>query len=407
MHFTTTRLALLAISAALCVANVYYAQPLLDLIAADLALDRAAAGAIVTATQAGSALALLFVVPLGDRFDRRRLMLAQLAALALALAGVYAAGNTVSLLGAMLLAGLLGTAMTQGLIAGVAAAAHTQERGRVVGAVQGGVVFGLLAARVVAGGVADLAGWRAVYALSAVLAVLLAALLWRVLPAMPAPVRPLPYRALLGSMATLLRTDRVLRTRGLIALLMFAVFNIFWSALALELAGPPHALPHTAIGAFGLVGMVGALGALRAGRLADRGHGERTTGAALLLLCIAWLPLAFTPASLAALAVGIVALDLAVQALHVTNQSLVLRGGAGAHSRLVGCYMLFYAVGSGAGALAATAAHAAGGWPMVCLLGAGVSVAALLFWCITLRATLGAAAGVPATQARANQCSGV
>ncbi len=387
------RLALLATSAAICVANVYYAQPLLDLIAADLGLGRAAAGGIVTATQLGSALALLFVVPLGDRFDRKRLMLAQLAALALALAGICAAQRIGSLLGSMLLAGLLGTAMTQGLIASVAAAARAQERGRVVGAVQGGVVLGLLAARVVAGGIADLAGWRAVYALSAVLTVLLAVLLWRALPAVPAPSRPLPYRQLIGSMVTLLRTDRVLRTRGTIALLMFAVFNIFWSALVLELAGPPHALPHTAIGAFGLVGMIGALGALRAGRLADRGHGERTTGAALLLLCAAWLPLAFTPVSLLALAAGIVALDLAVQALHVTNQSLILHGATGAHSRLIGCYMLFYAVGSGAGALAATAAHAAGGWRLVCLLGAGVSAAALLFW----RATVRLPAAAPST----------
>ncbi|MBB3221801.1 MFS transporter [Pseudoduganella umbonata] len=379
MHFSTARLALLAVSAALCVANVYYAQPLLDLIAADLALDRAAAGGIVTATQLGSVLALLFVVPLGDRLDRRRLLLAQLAALALALVGVWAAQTTVPLLGAMLLTGLLGTAMTQGLIAGVAAAADEGERGRVVGAVQGGVVFGLLAARVVAGTIADLGGWRAVYAVSAGLTVAIGVLLWRALPPLPAPARPLPYRELTGSMLTLLRTDRVLRERGIIALLMFAVFNIFWSALALELAGPPRAMPHTAIGAFGLVGLAGALGAMRAGRLADRGHGERVTGAALLLLCVAWVPLAFTPASLLALSAGIVALDLAVQALHVVNQSVVLRGGA-APGRMVGCYMLFYAAGSGAGALAATAAHAAGGWPLACLLGAGVSIAALLFW---------------------------
>jgi len=384
MHFSTTRLALLAGSAALCVANVYYAQPLLDLIAADLALEHAAAGGIVTATQVGSVLALLFLVPLGDRFDRRRLLLAQLAALALALAGIWAAERTAPLLGAMLLAGLLGTAMTQGLIASVAASADEGERGRVVGAVQGGVVLGLLGARAVAGAIADLAGWRAVYAVSAVSTVAIAGLLWHALPALPAPARPLPYRQLVGSMAALLRSDRTLRERGIIALLMFAVFNIFWSALALELAAPPHALPHTAIGAFGLVGLVGALGAMRAGRLADRGHGERLTGAALVLLCLAWLPLAFTPASLLALAAGIVALDLAVQALHVTNQSLILRGGA-APGRMVGCYMLFYAAGSGAGALAATAAHAAGGWPLVCLLGAGLSIAALLYWHVCAR----------------------
>ncbi|TWI44777.1 putative MFS family arabinose efflux permease [Pseudoduganella flava] len=373
-------LALLAAAAALCVANVYYAQPLLDLIAADLALDRAAAGAIVFATQLGSALALLFVVPLGDRHGRRALLLAQLAALVLALAAVCAADRIVPLLAAMLLAGLLGTAMTQGLIGCAAVLALPEQRGRMVGAVQGGVVLGLLGARVVAGAVADVAGWRAVYGISAALMVLVALLLWRMLPPLPAPGDPVPYRRLIASMWTLLRTDRVLHTRGTIALLMFAVFNIFWGALALELAGPPHGLPHTAIGAFGLVGIAGALGAARAGRWHDRGHGERVTGIALALLLFAWLPLAFTPASLAAVAAGILALDLAVQALHVTNQGMILHGGGAAQSRLIACYMLFYAAGSGAGALAATLMHAAFGWPGVCLLGAGVSAAALLFW---------------------------
>jgi predicted MFS family arabinose efflux permease len=200
------------------------------------------------------------------------------------------------------------------------------------------------------------------------------------LPPLPAPGKPLPYRELIASMWTLLRTDRVLRTRGIIALLMFAVFNIFWSALALELSGPPHRLPHTAIGAFGLVGIAGALGAARAGRWHDRGHGERVTGTALALLVLAWLPLAFTPASLAALAAGILALDLAVQALHVTNQGMILQAGGTAQSRLIACYMLFYAAGSGAGALAATVAHARFGWAGVCVLGAGVSAAALSFW---------------------------
>jgi predicted MFS family arabinose efflux permease len=151
------------------------------------------------------------------------------------------------------------------------------------------------------------------------------------------------------------------------------------------LSAPPYALSHTLIGAFGLVGVVGALGAARAGHWADRGLGQWTSGLALLLLLVSWLPLSFTPNSLWWLVIGIIALDLGGQAIHVTNQSMIFSSQLQAHSRLVGCYMLFYSVGSGLGAIASTAAYATLGWPGVCLLGAGVSGLALAFWVATLR----------------------
>src|SRR6478609_6681136 len=151
----TSTVLLLAVACALSVANVYYAQPLLDAIGREFALDDAAVGVVVTATQLGCALALLFVVPLGDLLDRRRLMIGQLGLLVLALMAVALSSNTPWLLTGMVALGLLGTAMTQGLLALSAALAAPGERGRVVGAAQGGVVIGLLLARTVAGGVAD------------------------------------------------------------------------------------------------------------------------------------------------------------------------------------------------------------------------------------------------------------
>ncbi|MDC8757466.1 MFS transporter [Janthinobacterium sp. hw3] len=376
---------LFAAACGLSVANVYYAQPLLDTLAAEFGFGAAAAGLVITATQAGCALALLLLVPLGDMLERRRLTLAQLLLLCAALLAVGLAGSAAALLAGMLAVGLLGTAMTQGLIGYAASAAAPAERGRVVGAAQSGVVVGLLLARALAGAVADAAGWRAVYFASAALALLMLAVLWRVLPAQAPPPSRLGYARLLASMAALLARERTLQIRGVLALLLFAAFSIFWSALVFPLSAPPYAYSHTAIGAFGLVGALGALGAARAGRLADRGRGQWTSGAALLLMLAAWLPLGFARQSLWALLAGIVALDLAGQAIHVTNQSMILRAHGDAHSRLVGCYMLFYALGSGAGALAATAVHAAAGWTGVCLLGAAVNLAALLFWRLTLR----------------------
>ena len=383
---------LFAAASGLSVANVYYAQPLLEALAADFGISHAAVGGVVTATQAGCALALVLLVPLGDRLERRRLMLLQLLGLVLALAAVSTARSAVLLLAGMLAVGLLGTAMTQGLIAYAASAAAPQEQGRVVGAAQGGVFIGLLLARVFAGGLSDLAGWRGVYFCAAGLMLVMAPVLWRRLPHLPhLPNRPaaphaMGYLRLVGSMLALLRQERVLQVRGMLALLMFAAFNIFWSALVLPLSAAPYGFSHTAIGAFGLAGAVGALAAARAGRWADLGYAQRTSAAALVVLLLSWWPLSLMEQSLWALVIGIVLLDLGGQALHVTNQSLIFRTRPEAQSRLVGLYMLFYAVGSGLGAISTTATCAAAGWQGVCLLGSAVSLLALLFWWATRRA---------------------
>lgn len=371
----TPLLLLFACAAGLSVANVYYAQPLLDALAADLHIGTARVGAVIAATQLGSVLALLWLVPLGDRRDRRRLMAVQNAALVLALFGVACAGNALALLLGMLALGLLGTAMTQGLIAYAAAAADAHERGRVVGAAQAGVVIGLLLARVVAGGVADLAGWRAVYLLSAALMVISGVLLWVRLPRLPIPAATPRL-----SLPALLRQHPVLRRRGVLGMLMFVAFGLFWSSMALPLSAPPQALSHTAIGAFALVGLLGALAASRSGHWSDQGHAERVTGAALLLFLLSWAPLAGLSLHLGWLVLGVLLLDLAVQALHVTNQSLILAAAPHAQAQVIAAYMLFYAAGSGLGAVLGSAVYAAHGWPGVCGVGAGVSAAALGLW---------------------------
>lgn len=374
---------LFALASGLSVANVYYAQPLLDALARDFAISDAAIGGVIAATQIGCAMALLLLVPLGDRVNRRRLIATQVFLLIAALTAVSLASTTVMLLGGMLAVGLLGTAMTQGLIAYAASAASPHEQGRVVGAAQSGVFIGLLLARVFSGGVSDLFGWRGVYIFAALLMLGIALPLWRRLPVLAVASTPLSYPRLLASMLTLLRQEKVLQVRGVLALLMFAAFNIFWSALVLPLSAPPFGFSHTEIGALGLVGAIGALAAGRAGKWADRGYGQRTSAVALVMLLVAWWPLSLMAWSPAALLAGIVLLDLGGQALHVTNQSMIFRTRPEAHSRLVGLYMLFYALGSGLGAVNTTAVYARAGWQGVCLLGASVSLLALLFWLMT------------------------
>lgn len=384
-HLPRSLVLLFAIASGLSVANVYYAQPLLDTLAQDFNISHAAVGGVVTATQIGCALALILLVPLGDLVNRRRLMAVQLLALVIALITVSMAQSSSVLLAGMLAVGLLGTAMTQGLIAYAASAAAPHEQGRVVGTAQSGVFIGLLLARVFSGGISDLAGWRGVYFCAAVLMLAIALPLWRRLPVLPSTLSTMRYPHLLASMLTLLRQEKILQVRGMLALLMFAAFNIFWSALALPLSASPYHFSHTAIGAFGLVGVVGALAATRAGQWADRGYAQRTSVIALVILLLAWWPLSLMEWSLWAMMIGIILLDLGGQALHVTNQSLIFRTRPEAHSRLVGLYMLFYAVGSGLGAISTTATYAYAGWQGVCLLGAAVSLLALLFWWMTRR----------------------
>jgi len=374
---------LFATASGISVANVYYAQPLLDVLARDFGISHAAIGAVITATQIGCALSLLLLVPLGDLIDRRRLMTIQLLGLVIALVAVSLTSSAPIMLAGMLAIGLLGTAMTQGLIAYAASAAQPYEQGHVVGAAQSGVFIGLLLARVFAGGVSDIMGWRGVYFSSAMLMLVIALPMWRRLPSLPVAKDTLNYPHLIFSMLTLLRTEKLLQVRGMLALLMFCAFNIFWSALVLPLSEPPYVFSHTVIGAFGLVGVVGALAATRAGYWADNGYYQRTSAVALIILVLAWWPLSLMGWSLWTLVIGIVLLDLGGQALHVTNQSLIFRTQTGAHSRLVGLYMLFYAVGSGLGAIGTTLMYSYSGWKGVCVLGASVSLCALLFWFVT------------------------
>lgn len=370
---------LFAITCAMAVANVYFAQPLLESMASSLAVSPGTIGVVVTATQAGYAVGLLFIVPLGDLLNRKKLILTQMLMSAVALCAVGLAGNWGMLLGAMVLVGLMAV-VVQVVVAYAASLASPEQRGAAVGTVTSGVVLGILLARFVSGAVADLAGWRGVYFVSAALMIGMALVLWRTMPASAAPPAKGSYWQLLRSVFQLYLTERTLRVRGTFALLIFAAFSVLWTSMVLPLSAPPLSLTHTQIGLFGLAGVAGALAAARAGRLADQGRGNRTTGIALALLTLSWLPTAFVESSLLAMVVGVVLLDFAVQAVHVTNQSLIFAARPDAQSRLVGAYMCFYSVGSGLGAIAATYTYAHFGWVAVCILGAAISAVALLYW---------------------------
>ncbi|WP_212627141.1 MFS transporter [Pseudomonas sp. PP3] len=373
---------LFSVTCALAVANVYFAQPLLDSMAQSLGVASSMIGVVVTATQVGYALGLLFIVPLGDLVNRKRLILTQVLLSAVALAAVGAAQQWLVLLSAMIVMGLLAV-VVQVLVAYAAMLATPSQRGHAVGTVTSGIVMGILLARFTSGLIADIAGWRAVYFVSSGLMLIIAAVLWKVVPVTAPPRHKDAYLALISSVFKLFITERILRARGLLALLIFAAFSVLWTSMVLPLSAPPLSLSHTTIGMFGLAGVAGALAASRAGRWADQGLGQRVTGISLGLLTLSWLPITFAETSLIALICGVVLLDFAVQAVHVTNQSLIFAARPDAQSRLVGAYMCFYSVGSALGAAAATQVYALWGWIAVSLLGALISATALVLWFLT------------------------
>lgn len=373
-----------AIACGLSVANVYFAHPLLDAIAHDFAIAPASVGIVVTVTQIGYALGLFFIVPLGDLFDRRKLIAGQAVLSAVALSAVGLAPSAAMLLASLAVVGLLAV-VVQVLVAYAADLAVPSERGRAVGTVTSGVILGILLARFIAGVVADLAGWRWVYLVSATLTLIMAVVLFLILPRREAERPRTSYPRLLASVVLLFVQEPLLRVRAVLAMLIFASFNVLWAPLVLPLSAAPFSLSHTEIGLFGLAGVAGALGARWTGGLVDRGRGQLVTGLSLLLMTAAWLPIAFMGLSLWLLVAGIVMLDLAIQAVHVTNQSLIFSRRPDARSRLVGGYMIFYSLGSALGSIASTMVYGAMGWSGVCLLGTSIGLLALAFWALTLR----------------------
>ncbi|UQZ36651.1 MFS transporter [Paenibacillus sp. PK3_47] len=380
---------LFAVACGLSVANIYFAQPILDELSSEFNIGHSTIGIVITISQSLYAAGLLLLVPLGDLLNQRQLIIGQMTLSTVALVIVGTASSAAALFAGLALVGLLAV-VTQTIVAFAADMADPVQRGRVVGMVTSGIVTGILLARTVSGLLTDLAGWRSIYLFSAALMLIMNISLFKMLPGTSRAPQSLTYLQLLKSVFSLYAQERILRVRAVLALLIFADFSILWTSLVLPLSAPPISLSHTAIGAFGLAGAAGALGAAHAGKLADRGSGQKMTGLALSILIISWLLISYAERSLFVLVIGIILLDFAVQAVHVTNQSMILILRPEARSRLTAAYMVFYSLGSAAGSITSTQIYAHHGWAGVSLLGASVSVLALLFWALTRRAAASA-----------------
>lgn len=348
------------------------------MIARDLDVSPGAAGLLVTASQVGYAAGLVFLVPLGDLLDRRRMVSRLLLVTA---AGMVVAAFAPSFAVLALAIAVVGVTavVAQVLVplAGTLAADH--ERGKVVGSVMSGLLLGILLARTASGLIAAATSWRTVFVLGAAAMVVIAVVLRRALPATP-PETDLPYRAALRSVAALVRDEPLLRRRMLYGATGMASFSVLWTAIAFLLSGPPFHYGEGTIGLFGLAGLAGAIAAQGAGRLADRGHTHASTGVFLVAIALAWILLALGDASVALLIAGIVVLDLGIQGQHILNQNTIYTLAPDARSRVTTAYMTSNFTFGALGSAGASLAWSAGGWGAVSALGLALAAIALLGW---------------------------
>jgi len=369
---------LMSVATGLAVASNYYAQPLLDTIARAFSLTPNQAGFIVTAAQLGYAVGLMFLVPLGDMFERRTLIVLMTLLSTCGLLITATSHSAWMMIFGTALTGLF-SVVAQILVPLAATLASPEKRGKVVGTIMSGLLLGILLARTVSGLLAGLGGWRTVYWVASALMLVMALALWRGLPKVKQD-NHLNYFQLLGSIFSLFTRDSLLRTRAVLGCLTFANFSILWTSMAFLLAAPPFNYSEGVIGLFGLAGAAGALGARPAGGMADKGKAHITTTTGLLLLLLSWVAIWFGHTSAIALIIGILVLDLTVQGVHITNQTVIYLVKPDARNRLTAGYMTSYFIGGAAGSLISASAWQHAGWAGVCVAGSVMALLNLLVW---------------------------
>lgn len=372
---------LITFSCGQAVANLYYAQPLLHMLAKTFSIHSGSAGLIVTATQIGYALGLVFIVPLGDKKNRQKLIptVALLSALGLALQGF--SPNYPIFVAASLITGLT-SVVAMLLVPFAASLTHGHARGKVVGTIMSGVLIGILLARTISGSLANLIGWRSMFLIAAAGMLIQALILQRKLP-IPIPTvipEKTTYRELVLSAFQLLKKDRTLLFRTLYGGLMFATFGTLWTCLPFLLSTSPYSLSTSEIGLFGLLGAAGASSAKLAGRLTDKGNANIAT--LIFMLCVlgAFVSMLIGQYSLIVIVLGVAWMDFGMQGEHVTNQGVIYRLQENAHSRITTAYMTVFFLGGALGSSLSAFCYQITGWTGACLFAIGLTILAIGIW---------------------------
>ena len=369
---------ILAISCGITVANIYWAQPLLDSIAHTFGSNITTAGLIITLTQIGYVIGLVFLVPLGDILERRKLIVIVLLVASVSLISAAFSSTILIFMAASLAIGVT-SVVAQILVPFSATLALEHERGKVVGQVMSGLLFGILLARTLSGIISASLGWRYVFGIASVLVIFLSFLLSRTLPKSKIETS-LTYPQLLKTVWDLVKTERLLRIRSLYGMLVFASFSVLWTSLTFLLAHPPYNFSDAIIGLFGLIGASGAASANIAGRIADKGYTKSATGIFLFSILASFLIMVFGKTSLVPLIIGIIIFDFAAQGAHILNQSEIYKLKPEARSRLTTAYITSFFIGGSIGSATSAIIFSKYGWVGVCMLGGIYSLIAISIW---------------------------
>ncbi|MFG4001586.1 MFS transporter [Flavobacterium aquidurense] len=367
----------------LIVANLYYCQPLIVLIANEFKIPEANAGTITYLTQAGYAIGLFFMVPLGDKIERKKQILMTTFASVIALILAATAKSFFLLQIASLLIGI--TSIVPQLILPLAASlCAPEQRGKVVGTIMSGLLVGILLSRTLSGFIGQYLGWRSMFYIAAGICLLIFFVIQNKFP-VNKPQFKGSYGELIKSLFTLIKTEPVLREATIINVFSFAQFGAFWTTMVLLLSGAPFHYNSATIGLFGIVGASGALAAPLVGRLGDKGGSRVAVGYGCLLILISFLVFYFSVESVIGIAIGIVFIDIGIQGVHISNQTRVYSLLPEARNRLNTVFMSFSFLGTAAGSAYGLFLWKLGGWHAVSIGCVGLSVLSLIVYGLTYK----------------------
>ena len=369
---------LMAFAIGVTIASNYYAQPLLHSITHDLNIAVEHAGSIIMAAQFSYAVGLLFITPLGDKFERKHLIIILMV--------LSTCGLIVSALSKNLWMLIIGTSMTglfstvaQVLIPFAATLSKPEHRGKIVGTLMSGMLLGILLGRTFAGAISTIADWHYVYWIATSIMGIVTLLLWISLPTYRNTIN-INYFQLLWSIGSLYKQEPILRIRSLLAVISFALFSLLWTPLAFLLSNDPYHYSDFIIGLFGIAGAAGALGSPIVGKLSDKGKGWLATTIGLGLLLLSWLPLSLAQYSIIALILGVVILDFSVQVTHVSNMSAIYQIRPEARSRMNTGYMVCYFIGGMLGSVGSTYLFSHYGWIAIVVAGTILGLMGIICW---------------------------
>ncbi|WP_239325064.1 MFS transporter [Snodgrassella gandavensis] len=384
IKLSSVQIFLMALAIGLAVASNYFVFPLIEVMARYFGLDVASSGMLITLTQLAYALGLIFLVPLGDLLDNKKLIVSLYAVVSISALLIALAPSLWLFVAGLLLVGAFCT-VAQILMPLAASLTAPEQRGRVIGTLMSGLLLGILLSRTFSGLVAHWWGWRMVYVLGAAMLLLMTLILQWKLPHVQRERSALGYWQTLVSVWSLLWRTPLLRQRGVLGALDFCLFSVLWTPLTLLLSHAPYHFSLSTIGLFGLFGALGIFGSNVGGWAADKGHTYAMTVVCALLFLLSWVLLYAGGVHLWALIGGVILLDFAIQALHICNQSLIYRSDPALKGRIASGYMSMYFIGGVLGSLASAMAYAHYGWSGVALLGGAIALlillCALLFKC--------------------------